>query len=245
MEIINLKGKTFGRLTAKKCLRRRDGKTSRVFWFCSCDCGNKVIIRARSLISGNTKSCGCLKMDRLRIHGMTHTKEYRVWWGMLQRCYNEKNTRYYCYGGRGIKVCEEWRDFNVFYQDMGDIPAKGLTIDRIDNDGDYYKKNCRWATRSQQQRNKQSYPKNNRLPKGDSHWTKHNREKAYRIAVCNIRKTHKAGENNANAKMTKKTAKEMVNIYKKSPDITMSELGKIFGVGRETARKVMKGVTCY
>lgn len=155
MKGTDLTNKRFGRLTALSFSRKIISNTSRRFWLCRCDCDNLVEIGARSLVSGNTKSCGCLKIAKLMTHGMTYSKEYRVWWGILQRCYNKKNARYYRYGNRGITVCQEWREsFRRFYLDMGDIPQKGLSLDRINNDGNYCRSNCRWATRSQQQRNK-------------------------------------------------------------------------------------------
>ncbi len=93
------------------------------------------------------------KGEHLLKHGMFGTSVYRVWVNMKARCFNPKDPRYASYGGRGITVCNRWRSFENFYADMGDRPP-GLSIDRIDNDGNYEPGNCRWATRSEQQRNK-------------------------------------------------------------------------------------------
>ncbi len=101
--------------------------------------------------------------DRRIIHGLSKTKEYRAWWGMLQRCYNPHNAKYSNYGGRNIKVCDRWKNFTNFYVDMGKKPSLDHSLDRRNNDGDYSPSNCRWATRSQQQMNKrQSFKKRRR-----------------------------------------------------------------------------------
>jgi hypothetical protein len=103
---------------------------------------------------GKSKSCGCLKTDVQKTHGLGRTAIYYAWAAMIQRCENPKNKWYHRYGGRGIKVCEAWRnDFRAFYADMGDKPD-GLELDRKDNNGDYSKENCQWSTRSEQVRNR-------------------------------------------------------------------------------------------
>lgn len=127
-------------------------------WVCKCDCGNIKTIIATSLLSGATKSCGCLALKTRTTHGKSKTRLYNTWTNIKQRCYNPKNNHYKNYGGRGIKVCDIWRDdytefehwaYNNGYNDT-------LTIDRIDNDGDYTPENCRWVTKVVQDNNKRT-----------------------------------------------------------------------------------------
>jgi len=165
-------GYDFGRLT---CMRRVDPPESVVskyskYYLCQCSCGDEVVVMLDSLLSGNTQSCGCLHSElaaertRLRntTHGMCGTREYESWNAMMTRCTNEKRPGYGDYGGRGIKVCDRWlNSVENFYTDMGDRPP-GMSLDRIDNDGDYTPDNCRWATWREQSRNKRS----NRLIEG-------------------------------------------------------------------------------
>lgn len=149
----NLAGKVFTRLTA----RERDiSRTRRVYWICECECGSSASVAAADLKSGHTKSCGCLnsesrKSKALR-HGYNRTTTYVCWSNMLARCGNANRPDFKNYGGRGITVCERWLDFANFLADMGEKPS-GLTIDRINNDGNYEPGNCRWATPSEQRRN--------------------------------------------------------------------------------------------
>jgi len=130
---------------------------------CLCDCGKIKSILGYNLKTRKTKSCGCLQKEeftkRLTKHGHTKTKEksrtYNVWKSMNQRCVNPNNKSYPYYGGRGIKVCLRWRKFENFFKDMNDAPI-GYQIDRINNNANYCKSNCRWSTRKQQQRNKRN-----------------------------------------------------------------------------------------
>ena len=161
---LQLEGKRFGRLTV---LGEADGRADGfTWWTCQCDCGNTVDVKGVSLKSGHTKSCGCIVRDIVtaRNHAGYNQERndnlrlYRIYHGMLSRCYNPVGDwkHYASYGGRGIKVCEEWRrDFKAFLRwALKNGYRDGLTIDRINNDGDYEPSNCRWATMSEQNFNR-------------------------------------------------------------------------------------------
>lgn len=146
---IELAGMKFGKWFV---LHRNVGS----LWECRCECGTIRAVQGSSLKLGTTKSCGCTASDWCRTHGMEGTRIYNTWAGMIQRCTNPKARWYHRYGGRGITVCQLWRDsFQSFYDDMGEAPT-GRSLDRIDNDGHYQKDNCRWATRTEQIRNRQT-----------------------------------------------------------------------------------------
>jgi hypothetical protein len=144
---------TYGRLTVLAEVRRH----SRPYWVCRCECGVEKEISRRSVTSGMTRSCGCLNAEvrkaHRRTHGMSRTSTYQVWLNMVNRCIDPKDAAFSQYGGRGITVCERWRNsFENFLADMGERPSS-KSIDRINNDGRYAKDNCRWATRAEQARN--------------------------------------------------------------------------------------------
>lgn len=127
---------------------------------CKCECGNVTIVRLNTLRSGNTRSCGCLLSEKSRErsikHGLRHTKEYICWMRMKDRCFNKNSKDYKNYGGRGISVCDEWKnDFEQFYKDMGEKPAN-TSIERIDNNKGYSKDNCKWDNSFNQCRNKRT-----------------------------------------------------------------------------------------
>ncbi len=132
--------------------------TKRKF-LCQCDCGKELTVRLNSLKTGNTKSCGCVKTQRIALmnysHGLRNHKLYKCWSGMKERCYNPKSISFKNYGGRGITICDKWlNDFKSFYDwAMANGFDKDLSIDRVNNDGNYEPGNCRWATDKQQRAN--------------------------------------------------------------------------------------------
>lgn len=145
-------GDRFGYLTVVELVKDAKNPKAR----CICDCGNHAIPQRGALINGRAKSCGCKRskdfVERNTKHGMSGTKIYHVWSGMLDRCRNEKNKAYKNYGGRGIEVAQEWMNFTNFYCDMG-VPEKGMTLERLNTNGPYSKENCVWDTQKAQLKN--------------------------------------------------------------------------------------------
>lgn len=159
---LQLTGRTFGRLIV---LERHSSRHGKAQWLCLCQCGAQTVAPTDRLTSGRVTSCGCYRkehMSKVSVqHSTTHgqnTTTYKSgawysWHAMKQRCLDPNHKSYPRYGGRGITICPEWLVFENFYRDMGDRP-EGTTIDRVNNSKGYYPGNCRWATLSQQQRNK-------------------------------------------------------------------------------------------
>lgn len=159
MKKADILGQRFGRLEViREAGRANDGK---VLWRCRCDCGTEIESTKSNLKKGPNRSCGCYRSEVTRKknfkHGMAsrsnYTPEYEAWIGIKRRCMDTSNKNY---GGRGISMCDRWKVFENFYEDMGDRPSERHSIDRIKNDGDYEPGNCKWSTRKEQNRNRRN-----------------------------------------------------------------------------------------
>lgn len=157
---IDLTGQRFGRLIVIERVQK-EGYTN-AFWKCRCDCGKEIVTSSRHLRSGHTQSCGCYQRERAAeyhtVHGMKGTKLLSVYSAMKGRCYNPSDGKYYRYGARGIKMCDEWKNnpSAFFNWALSNGYSEGLSIDRIDNDGNYCTENCRWVDALTQANNKSS-----------------------------------------------------------------------------------------
>jgi len=155
MKLIDLTDRVFSRLTVLS----REGRIGvKVAWRCKCSCGTQVLVRGTDLTMNKSRSCGCLQREQVgsinRSHEQTGTPTYNTWCNMIQRCTNENLASWPDYGGRGITICDRWlKSFECFLEDMGEKPAN-RSIDRINNSEGYSPENCRWATASQQQKNR-------------------------------------------------------------------------------------------
>lgn len=152
-------GNRYGRLVVIE--KHHQDSRGEWYWLCKCDCGNDKIVSGNKLRCGNTKSCGCLQYEHRKVgfhrtHGKSETKLYVAWLNMRSRCYNPKNIVYKNYGGRGISVCEEWRNSSDAFIAWAEKNGyqDGLSIDRIDVNGNYEPSNCRWVTKEQQYLNR-------------------------------------------------------------------------------------------
>ena len=156
-------GRTFGRLIAVEYDKSVKGKS---YWMCKCECGEMKSIALNSLTSGKTLSCGCLRNERVAAkcttHGMSKTRLHKEWRGIKYRCLNPNSTRYRYYGGRGIMICDEWKESFVSFMEWSNKNGydDSLTIDRIDNNGNYEPNNCRWTTQLQQGHNRNLFSNN-------------------------------------------------------------------------------------
>jgi hypothetical protein len=152
---IEMSGQKYGRLSV---IAYAGSLKKKARWECLCDCGSAYVAIGHDLRSGNTSSCGCIHREQLvarnRTHGRSGTTEYNIWAGMIDRCTRPAHKDFHRYGGRGITICDRWRNsFEAFFSDMGCRPSQKHSIDRMDNDGNYEPGNCQWTTQTMQVRN--------------------------------------------------------------------------------------------
>lgn len=174
-------GDVFGKLTVVEYVGKDE--EYRNLYLCKCDCGNEKIVTDNKLLSKNTKSCGCLKIEKLEKHGLSKTKIYQVWQQIISRCYTETCNNYSKYGAKGILVCDEWKSktdgfINFYNWAINNGYYEGLTIDRIDTYGNYEPKNCRWATYEEQNTNLRMLKNNKSGYRGCFYLKKYNKWKA-------------------------------------------------------------------
>lgn len=218
-EIIDITGRRFNKLVViSRNANRPNGDAT---WLCACDCGNKKIVVGRQIRHGGTKSCGCLlhKEPKSKTHGMFGTPTYSCWANMKARCTRVNHPAWKRYGGRGITFCEEWRKFEGFLADMGEKPNT-LTLDRIDNNGNYCAKNCRWATHTQQRLNQG--------PRSKHIFSKSRTER---------RKNHN------NIKLSEEKVKFIRDSIANNKKISIKKFSLKFNVAPKTIEDVINGVT--
>lgn len=181
---LDIKGSKYGRLLVVDFggTRRTTGGKSVRQWNCVCECGNTCTVDTLAITSGNTKSCGCLGKEVRTPHGMYKDRFYRIWVDMKTRCDNEVSPSYRNYGGRGIKYQDDWKLFENFLKDMWEGYSEDLTLERIDVNGDYCTVNCKWASKSEQARNKGMLSSNKTGITGVRIWKDKSGEVEYYVA---------------------------------------------------------------
>ena len=237
MRRLNLVGKRFGRLVVLRFSGiNKNGNST---WVCRCDCGTEKVVSGAHLQSGASTSCGCIRREQLQTHGGSKTRLYGIWNAMKARCYNPHNNRYAIYGGRGITICDEWRDdFEAFSQWAYTHGYRDdLTIDRIDNDQGYFPENCQWSTAKTQANNKSN---NNVLTyMGETHTVAEWAEK-YGLdyhTLLNRLRTSKWSYHDA----LTTPVKESERLLELNGEVhNMAEWGRITGFGKEAIRSRLK-----
>lgn len=152
---VDLSGRSFGKIRVLR-VSHKDARHA-YFYVCACFCGASFVAEGDKIKRRHTRSCGCLQ-ESVK-HGLVNSAEYGIWNAMKGRCLNPRSHAFRDYGGRGIKVCKRWLDFRNFYADMGPRPTPSHSLDRKDNDGNYEPGNVRWATKSEQAKNRRNNKK--------------------------------------------------------------------------------------
>lgn len=203
MKKLNLIGEKFNRLLVLSEMPIRNMKT---YWKCKCDCGNIITVQGSALTTDQTQSCECLQKERASVasfkHKLTQSTEYYSWTNMKTRCLNPNSQDYADYGGRGIRICETWKDdFLKFLSDMGKKPSKKHSLDRIDVNGNYCPENCRWAIPFVQTRNKRS-----------NRWLEHN---GLKMILQDWAEYFGIDQGNLSVSLKRKSITELYNFYYK------------------------------